>query len=59
VIIISWRLKMTKIYEIIDTNTKEVLNVFRQPIYIRIKKVDWEEYIERIKKAKEEGRNIK
>lgn len=49
----------TKIYEIVDTNTKEVLNVFRQPIYIRIKKVKWKEYLERVKKALKEGRNIK
>jgi len=50
---------MTKIYEIVDANNvdwdkyQEVLNVFRQPIYVRIKNV------EKIKKAKKEGRNIK
>jgi len=50
---------MTRIYEIVDAKTKEVLNVFRQPIYVRIKNVEWNEYVEKIKKAKKEGRNIK
>jgi len=50
---------MTKIYEIVDANNQEVLNVFRQPIYVRIKNVDWDKYVEKIKKAKKEGRNIK
>jgi len=52
-------MKETKIYEIVDSRTHDVLNVFRRPIYIRIKKVIWNEYLEKIKKAKEEGRNIK